>query len=53
MKVITTQWQDRYNEEDRINLVFDQTTINLSIKEAEIAFQELSQILYGRILEED
>ena len=52
-KLITTQWQDKYDEEDRINLIFDNITINLSIEDAEILFQELSQILYGRVLKEE
>ena len=41
------------DEEDRINLIFDNITINLSIEDAEILFQELSQILYGRVLKEE
>lgn len=48
MNLITTRWND-----NTVDLILGKVIINLTCDEAEIAFQELSQILYGRVLKEE
>lgn len=50
--LIDTRWCN-YTKEETIGLTIGNTTINLTVSEAEEVFNELSQILYGRVLTDD